>query len=499
MMGIGSKTLLVSIAQLASSMERIVVFMILSRTLSVQDYGTYQQVWLFYLLVLPMFMLGLPSSILYFIPKAQPENRKTVVYQTVLLLEIIGIIFCIFSFLIAPEMARRYSNPSLVLYMRIFSFYPLFSVSPKLLNLLMVANNQPIKSAIVSATYSIITIVFITTPSFFKLPLVYSFYGALLGGGIFFIGFLLYLNHYYQKERVYWDLKLLRNQFFYSLPLGLSSILGTLSTQINRLVVTSSFSIEDFAIFTNGAFEVPFIGLITGSLMTVLIPEFVTRLKNNQDLNSVWELWNSSTQKTAILLFPIAVSLFVFAPDFMVLLFSEKYLASSGIFRIYLLLMILRVTQYGSLLQAMGKTSLILITAVSGLLITLFLSIFSVPIFGLIGPALANVISTYSWGAIYLVMLTKLTNISFSKIMPWKKLGTLLSISILAGLLSIPITYVKLNLLIKFILEMTVYCVIYVSLIYAFRIVDRNTVTKFMTEINLNISRFIRRPRKGSL
>ncbi len=483
-MGIAYKTLIVSIAQFASSMERIVVFMILSRTLSVEDYGTYQQVWLFYLLVLPVFMLGLPSSILYFIPSAQPEDRKTVVYQTVLLLELVGLIFSIITFFIAPEMAVRYSNPSLVTYMRIFAFYPLVSVPPKLLNLLMIANNEPGKSAIASAIYSILTIVFITTPSLLKLPLIYVFYGALLGGGVFFVGFLMYLNHYYRADTIHWNTKLLKEQVIYSLPLGLSSILGTVSTQINRLVVTSSFTVEEFAIFTNGAFEVPFIGMITGSLMTVLIPEFVTRLKNNQDLNSVWELWNNSTLKTAILLFPIAVALFIFAPDFMVLMFSEKYIASTSIFQIYLLLMFVRVTQYGSLLQAMGRTNLILLTSVAGLIINLFLSIFSVSIFGLAGPAWANVITTYSWGIIYLVMIARMTKNSMNLIMPWKKLGKILMIAILAGIMAIPGLFIKMNTLLKFILEISIYSLIYLWLLYIFKIIDQTMIAKIKFAIN---------------
>jgi O-antigen/teichoic acid export membrane protein len=483
-MRIAYKTFIISLAQLSASMERILIFMILSRTLNIFDYGTYQQVWLYYLLVLPLFMLGLPSSLLYLIPKADNNKRKTIVFQTFFLLELVGLVFSAVTFLMAPQMAIHFGNPSLALYMRIFAFYPLFSLPPRLINLLMVANDQPVISAVISFLYSITIVLFVTLPSIFGLPLIYTFYGALVGGGIFFVGAVVYLLHYYRTEKFYWDWGLLREQIIYALPLGLSSIVATLAVQINRLVVSTSFPPEMFAIFTNGAFEIPFIGMITGSLMIVLIPEFVSRLKNNKDIAEVWTLWNSATLRTAIFLFPIAVSLFVFAEDFIVIMFTDKYLLSVGIFRIYLLLAIFRITHYSSLLQAMGRTKLIFITSLVGLFINLILSIVSIPLLGLSGPAWANVITSYSWGVILLLMITRLYNTNFSQILPWKKLGFLLLLAITAGVFSIPLLQLPLIPLVRLSIGMGVYLGLYLGLLMVFKMIDLGLLLKYLTEVN---------------
>ena len=484
-MKIFQKTFIVSIGQFASSMERIVVFMILSRTLSKYDYGTYQQVWLVYTLVSPIFMLGLPSSVLYFIPRNERQKHKTIVYQSLLLLEVVGIIFSAVTIITAPIVATQFHNPDLITYLRVFALYPLVSLPPKLVNLLMIADEKPVTSVIVSVIYTIVIVTSITGPSIIGLPLIYTFYGAVVGGAIFFVGVVIFLNQYYQGQKVQWDWKLMREILIYSIPLGLSSILGTISTQLNKLIVSSTFSPDTYAAFSNGAFEIPFIGLITGSLMTVLIPEFVNKLKNHEGANSVWVLWNGSTIKTASLLFPIAVSLFVFASDFMVVMFSSKYVNSTEVFRIYLFLTILRVTQYSSLLLAMGKTKLILYTSIIGLFMNLVFSVIFVSVFGLVGPAWANVLTTYSWGFIYLVMICRLWGIRFSAVMPWKTLGKLFAVAVASGVLPSAILFLNMNALPRIMLGMVTYFLIYVSILLLIKFItikDVVQVTNFYGE-----------------
>jgi O-antigen/teichoic acid export membrane protein len=478
-MKILTRTLVVAIGQTATSMERIAVLFVLSRTLSKFDYGTYQQVWLVYLLVLPLFTLGLPGSILYFIPKTEPRQHKTVVFQTIFLLEIVGVIFSIITFLTAPLFAQQFNNPELLPLLRVFSIYPLFSLPPKLVNMLMIAQEKPLYSTIISALYSMLIVIFITSPSLLGLPLVYTYYCANLGGFIFLIGLMIFLFSSYRQQVFHWDFKLLKSQVVYSTQLGLASVLGVISLQLNKVVVSSSFSPETYAVYTNGAFEIPFIGLITGSLMTVLIPEFTKRLGNTDAISSVWRLWNDATLKTAIIIFPIACSLFAFAPEFMSTLFSPRYETSASIFSIYLLLVFLRITQYGSLLQAMGKTKIILGISIVGLSLNLLLSMIFIPLLGLAGPAWASVVTTYVWALVYLVFICKFTDVSFSMIMPWRRLGKLLALSIVAGIISFSTHLIPLDYFAMLVIGLSVYFVTYIILLLLTRTLEISTIVKY--------------------
>lgn len=499
-MKIAFKISVVSLGQLAYSLERIVVFMILSRTLTRIDYGTYQQVWLYYLTISPIFSMGLPNSLLYFIPFSKPEQEKTVVFQTLAILEAIGAIFCIITFFSAPLVASNFNNPALVRYLTIFAFYPLFALSPRVFSFLMISKDKPVVSAVSSVLFSLISIVLTTIPSIIGLPLIYAFYGSLAGSVIFFIGSLIFLFWYYKDQKFAWDWRLVRSQLFYSIPLGLSSIMGTLTKQLNNIIVSSHFTTELFAIYTNGAFEIPFISIITGSLMTVLIPEFTKMLHNNKTKQSVWKIWNDSTIKTAILLFPLTIFLLISAPDIMVAVFSSKYLESTGVFRIYLLITFVRITQYSSLLQAMGKTKVILFTSVLSLAINLLLSMILINTLDLYGPAWANVITIYSLALVNLLIIRRLLGIPFKLIMPWRQLSKIILISLFAGIGVLPIFYLlDINLIARLCIGGGIFLVIFISFLLLLKFVtirdilnNYNLIKKEISKIKKNVKSFLK-------
>src|SRR5262249_23936104 len=83
-------------------------------------------------------------------------------------------------------------------------------------------------------------------------------------------------------------MKLLR----YSVPIGLSSVLGTLTIQLHRLLIARFFDVDYYAIYVNGAVEIPFDGIVTSSVMSVVTPAFV-RLYASHDYDEIVRLWQS--------------------------------------------------------------------------------------------------------------------------------------------------------------------------------------------------------------
>ena len=482
----GYRSVMAILAQAASSMERIVVFMVLSRTLSVFDYGVYQQVLLYYLVALPIFLFGLNSSMMYFLPKANPEQQKTVVYQTFILVGLIDLLLSIFTFIFANEIASAFASPSIAVYIKIFAVYPLLSVPQKILNLMQIMNNEPVRATVTSTLYTVAMILFTCLPSLMKFPLIYTLYSTVIGSGILYTGIFIYILRYYRNQKFELDTKLFKAQIFYALPLGIATIFATLTNQINRLIVSSSFTPEKYAIFANGSFEVPFSAMIMGATMTVLIPEFVKLFKNGQNNDGTLKLWNDATYKTSIFLFPIGAGLFVMAQEFVVILYSEKYLASVPIFRIYILLTFLRITEYSALLQAAGKVGHILAATIVTLVINLLLSLALIQVMDISGPAWANVITTYLWAVIYLVMISKLFKIPYHKVMPWKKLGKILLLSVIAGTILYPFLSINLNVFFKFFIGVIIYAVIYICLLLIFKVVDIDTLGRYLSQIKTN-------------
>lgn len=65
-------------------------------------------------------------------------------------------------------------------------------------------------------------------------------------------------------------------------------------------------------------------------------------------------VWHKSIVKLAIIVMPIFVYLFLIAPQFVVLLYTDRYIESGILVRIHLCLYPIRVAQYPLMLNVSG-------------------------------------------------------------------------------------------------------------------------------------------------
>ena len=125
---------------------------------------------------------------------------------------------------------------------------------------------------------------------------------------------------------------------------------------------------EEFAIYVAGAVELPLIGVITGAMNAVVLPELAKYYKAGQ-LNQIRRLWQAAMNKSILILAPAMFIVLLFATELMVLLFSARYADAATPFRIYALSLPVRAAVYGSVLMATNKTMWVTGSAVFGLLL----------------------------------------------------------------------------------------------------------------------------------
>jgi O-antigen/teichoic acid export membrane protein len=225
------------------------------------------------------------------------------------------------------------------------------------------------------------------------------------------------------------------SQLKYAVPLGLAGMIGKISLSLDKMIVSSMCTPEQFAVYVNGAIEIPLIGILTGSVMAVLIPDLVKIYKAAQ-YQELMELWHRAMVKCALFIFPIMIFLFVMAPEVMRVLFSVKYEASAVPFRIYLLLLPIRITTFGAIFMAAGKNTLILYRTIVGLLLNLVLSIILIKFIGAIGAAVATVIVIYVWNIPYcLFFIGKILHTGIFRIFPYQRLANILLIAVLPSII----------------------------------------------------------------
>jgi O-antigen/teichoic acid export membrane protein len=257
------------------------------------------------------------------------------------------------------------------------------------------------------------------------------------------------------------DLPSLKAQFTYSFPLGMSLIIGVTRKYIDQFIIAFIYDPVNFAIYSRGAFELPFVALIPYNLTKLMIPKMVEYLKDDRK-SSVLPLWHESMRKTSLFFFPLFIFSFIFTEQIFTLLFTSDYLDSVPIFRIYLILLPFRIIAYRTILQAVGKTKQILIAVNISLIISVVLGIAFERVLGLRGPAIAIVIGELA-GSSYMLWQTKIyLRVSLSVLFPIKRLFYPFLISAIVGVIVLPLSFLNFNTLLLLVTSALLYLVVYV-------------------------------------
>lgn len=428
------QTFLLTMAKSIDIFTLLVLGMILSRVLPLEEYGTYRQVWLLYNTFIPLFTLGISTSVNFFIPKFEPEQQKTFIFQTYTGLFVLGLLFAVFLYFGAGYFSVKFNNPALGQAIKIFSLVPLLTMPTSYYHNLYICLKKAVFAAgiLTSATLARFAAVGLaiyiepTLDNIFRGLLFYYFFE------FFALSFMIF--------RPYFSISLnlrrqnIMEQLRFTVPIGLSGLIGTFNRQIDKLVISGYFTAREFAIYANGATEIPIARVLNAAVMSVLMPELVT-LYRGKEFGRLMELWHRSIRKVSLVILPMMVFLFICSSEFLLFLYSDKYLDSNGIFRIYLLALPTRVTTFGSVLLAAGLSRVIMVYSVYTVVISLVLNVVMIRLFGVWGAALAAVLGIYFMVFIQMNKICDVVKCSFKEVYPWRLTLKILLVSLAAGLI----------------------------------------------------------------
>ncbi|MFC1596894.1 lipopolysaccharide biosynthesis protein, partial [Planctomycetota bacterium] len=214
----------------------------------------------------------------------------------------------------------------------------------------------------------------------------------------------------------------LRQQFLYAVPLGLAALAGTIDRSIDKVMVGALTTPESFAVYVNGAVEIPLIAVLTGSVAAVLVVEY-NRLYREDRLVEVVALIHRAMLKCALVLIPVMLFLLCVAPELMRLVYGPTYEASATPFRIYLFLLPMRTLNFGAILMATRRSGHVLVQSVITLLANVILTYYAIAFFGAIGAAIASVVVVYLVALPYLLaVLRKVLQCPVHRLFPCREL-----------------------------------------------------------------------------
>ncbi len=447
---ISQKASIIVISRAITIASQMASIIFLTRLLSKETFGLLSFLLLAYGTVTTLSQLGLPESIFYFFERVAVSAKKNLALLTSKTLFIIGIgassIFVLLNYL-APTFGFEVQG----------LFYPL------ILLLLLDLPITPLPNVLIAidrtkaaAWFNIISGVLqfsaLVIPVLLGFSLKLIVFCLVIYGAIrFVIGTFLFFR-FFPGESSELPEGMLKSQFQYSIPLGISQILWGLNRQIDKYIVAAFLPVAVYAEYTVGSWEIPFIPAIAYSVASVMMPKLVS-FNLEGKTTALLDLWDRSIRKVAVIVLPLVILFLIIAEEFIAILFSENYIAAVVPFRIYTLIILQRVAAYSSMLKALGETKVIIYSAIYMVVINLTLSIPFVIWWGVAGPPLATLLANiFTWGYA-LRKISKALNVPVRKVFPF---GFYLKTLGIAGVTGIGVWLLKENLAMSYQLKLLV-------------------------------------------
>lgn len=421
-----------AIANLLSLSAGMFISAILSRFMTVTEYGTYRQVFYVYSTLLIIFSMGIPKAYSYFLPRVPVEEGRDVVRKLSLLFLTFSSIFSIILFSGARTIAELLNNPLLTNNLKYFAITPMLLMPVMgVENILTVYGMSRFVviyimiSRIAMIACTVLPVVALNTGTSGALIgfVVSSLVSCLVGLKLSSVPFRNVLS----KKT---DLTV-KNIFRFSTPALVSSVYGFIISSSSQFFVSRYFGVEDFAMFANGYRELPFAGMVIGATAGVLQPEFSRMSKNGADNVQFVTLWKNVIYKSSSVIYPISVFCCLFAPEIVCLLYGSYYRETANLFRIVTIINLTRIVPYSPILFALGKGWKFANTHLATALLLVGLDLLCVNLFPSLSAIAIIAASTTLFCIIILIStIAHLLKTPLTELMPWRKMSSILFVSV---------------------------------------------------------------------
>jgi O-antigen/teichoic acid export membrane protein len=329
--------------------------LVLARLLTPEAFGTYKQFFLIISTVLLTGQLGLTQSLYYFLPRGGRE-RGAYVVQTLTTLTLLGALFGLVLYLVAPLLGRWLGDGSLTTLRAPLGLFGALSVA-----------SAPLEGALISeGRIAGAALAYVLTDGARALLLVLGaryggprglFWAAVVSGSLRVVALWLLL-----AARVLPAARprraLLTSQLAYALPFAGASYLYVAQRYFSQYAVSASFDAATFALFAVASFHMPVVDIVFTPLSEVMMVH-IGQAQHAGDPARVWHAWNDTVQRLAQLLFPATATALLFGPTVLPLLFTHKYDGSVPLFMLATLEIPLWILPLDALLRAANETRFI--------------------------------------------------------------------------------------------------------------------------------------------
>lgn len=407
-MSLTRKVGLMTLGQGINVVVNILFLPYMARALSYEEYGSYGQALLVTSIVATFLTLGLPQLLNVYLADDKKDDRLSLSSNLITSI-LLGLVGSVLTFALSDWFGTVFDNKELPYLIQIFSLSILFSIPFASLNSYFIYTGRVKLSVKLSVLTNVLKIILVVLSiQFFKsLPL------ALISMVFISVLQLLIALLYAKSGLVYQiDKKLIKQQIVEGFPLGLTGIVSMVILYTDSTMVSSMLGIKEYAIYRNGAIEVPFISTLYGSIAAIVLPE-VAKMWQKGKIDELFQLKKKVIMNTIYLLYPILIFLIFNAQSIITLYLGEKYVDSAVVFAVFNLTLLIRVNYYADVLISAKKNRYILKIYLIVVVFNFIVNYILINLYGSVGAAASTVLSIALLSGL---LLTKTLSISKKKL-----------------------------------------------------------------------------------
>lgn len=424
--------LLLSGVRITTILINLLSAAILSRALSLEEYGTYSTGQLIVTTAVNVTILGMMDASNYFYHQNQLDRKDCL--NTIGFVQIVIGAVCAVVLLASRDLLTAYfRNPMLTGIYIYIAFRPMLENLSNSLLSLQVAIGRARVTGIQNVLFSIgkLLSVLLTVAVTKDIRTVFAAYLLMDAATVFY-----YYQTYKQAEfginplafRKDYLMPILR----FAIPMGICVMTNSLARDIDKLVIGRFESTSSLAIYTNCAAPLP-LGIVSAAFMTIIVPA-VTRFIHSGDEKRARRVYRDFLSIGFITTAVVTVTVMVLSEEVLLLLYGEKYLPGKWIFLLYLIVDLIRFANMGLVLSAKGETKTLMMISLVMLALNGVLNLLLYWCMGVIGPAVATVALTVVSTFVLLCKSCRLLGTSFAALPDWRLLGNVSVMLLLSGI-----------------------------------------------------------------
>ena len=330
---------------------------------------------------------GMTNTLLSTYPKQDERVKQKMLFNSFIAVSAVStllvVILAVFPSTVVHLFTKEYELP----YFKWFCLYLFFSNCTGLLEFYLLLIKRIRLLVFSGFLYLIIQLLLVVIP----VLLGYGIKGALIGLVVFNVFRLAWLLVIFIREQKFEiDFSLIKKLLIDSLPLTGSMLISGALEYVNGFIISTSphYSTADFAVYRYGARELPLSMLLANAFSAASIPLIAVNI--NEGLDYI----KRRSRQLFHLLFPASIVLMLTSYWLFPLVFNPQFQQSALVFNVFLLLIVSRILFPQTVLNALGKYNIILLSAVLEVIIGVGLSIYWINTnLGMYGVALATVIA----------------------------------------------------------------------------------------------------------